>query len=414
VIEDAKKEKHRAEIFDALGHPTRIMILKSLSEGPLGFADLKKMLQIDSSGHLKHHLDKLDALIETDEHGKYRLSDEGKEALLTMQPIEKYDEDARFREQVGMLLRALRSPYPAVQDVTVVQLSLFGSKAISYLTSALSHAFEEPKESPKRDSVYDYDIDSKEGPERAITGIVKTLGIISAPSTIPDIMKALPQPEAFEALAKIANKQALDAIISSMPKWYNEYVDTSHYSTDRWKDSDAEDFPRKIFGYFGEEGRKGLEVALREGNDAIKNATTRILALVGDSHSFPALIDALENGSLSTKTRAAEALHRLKATEAVPTMVSEFFKDQGREVSIALAKTILDLGSINDWVTIWFHHDSNMWKGPFRSVIINSGEKAVNELTKLLQDPDPKIQMDAADIIARIKRGEKSEVSFYY
>lgn len=37
-----ERDKQQAEVFDALGHPTRIVILKALSEGSLGFADLKK------------------------------------------------------------------------------------------------------------------------------------------------------------------------------------------------------------------------------------------------------------------------------------------------------------------------------------------------------------------------------------
>ena len=44
-MEDEKQVEHdrqRAEVFDALGHPTRILILKVLSEGALGFAELKK------------------------------------------------------------------------------------------------------------------------------------------------------------------------------------------------------------------------------------------------------------------------------------------------------------------------------------------------------------------------------------
>jgi len=418
MIEHAEKEKHRAEIFDAMGHPVRITILKSLSEGSLGFADLKKMLNIESSGHLKHHLDKLDSLIETDEHGKYCLSDEGKEALLTMQPIEKYDEDARFREQAGIVLRALRSDSPGVQDVAIVQLTLFGSKALPYLTSALSHAFEELNEPIKKDEWGDVRT-SHEGPELAITGIVKTLGIISAPSTAPDIIKALPRLEAFEALAKIANKQALEAIISAMPTWYSKNVDTyPTYNSDydrRVSEQAIEAFPGKIFGYFGEDARKGLEVALAEGNDATKKTAARILAVVGDSNSFPALTHALENESSSTKIKAAEALQRLKAIEAVPTMVSEILKDQDRELSTALAKAILELGSLNDWITIWFHNgEDRIWKKPFRSAIINSGEKAVPELTKLLQDPDPNVQKNAADIIAKIKRGEKDKFSGYY
>ncbi len=91
-MEDDRKQietdRQRAEVFDALGHPTRIQILKVLSEGSLGFADLKKKVAIESSGHLQHHLTKLDGLIKTDEYGKYCLSDEGKDALLTVQTVE--------------------------------------------------------------------------------------------------------------------------------------------------------------------------------------------------------------------------------------------------------------------------------------------------------------------------------------
>lgn len=90
-VEDEKQveqDKQRAEVFDALGHPTRILILKVLSEGSLGFADLKKKTGIESSGHLQHHLSKLNGLVKTDDYGKYCLSDEGKDALLTVQTVE--------------------------------------------------------------------------------------------------------------------------------------------------------------------------------------------------------------------------------------------------------------------------------------------------------------------------------------
>lgn len=86
---DIDRDRQRAEVFDALGHPTRITILKALSEGPLGFADLKKKTTIESSGHLQHHLSKLNGLIKTDENGKYCLSEQGKDALLTVQTVEK-------------------------------------------------------------------------------------------------------------------------------------------------------------------------------------------------------------------------------------------------------------------------------------------------------------------------------------
>jgi len=92
-VEDDPKQmdtdRQRAEVFDALGHPTRILILKVLSEGVVGFADLKKKTGIESSGHLQHHLTKLNGLIQTNEYGKYCLSDEGKDALITVQTVEQ-------------------------------------------------------------------------------------------------------------------------------------------------------------------------------------------------------------------------------------------------------------------------------------------------------------------------------------
>ena len=94
-----EQDKQRAEVFDALGHPTRILILKVLSEGSLGFADLKKKTAIESSGHLQHHLTKLNGLIKTDEYGKYCLSDEGKDALLTVQTVENASPKKEAKEK---------------------------------------------------------------------------------------------------------------------------------------------------------------------------------------------------------------------------------------------------------------------------------------------------------------------------
>jgi DNA-binding transcriptional ArsR family regulator len=101
-MEDVEKDRERAEVFDALGHPTRISILKALSEEPLGFADLKKRMGIDSSGHLQHHLSKLGGLIKTDEHGKYCISDQGKDALFAVQTVERVAESG-FKETATMV-----------------------------------------------------------------------------------------------------------------------------------------------------------------------------------------------------------------------------------------------------------------------------------------------------------------------
>ena len=177
----SEKDKQRAELFDALSHQARIRILKALSEGPLSFAELKRSLNIESSGHIKHHLDKLDDLIKTDDYGKYCITDKGKDALLTMQPIEKYNEDARFRDQAGLLIRALRSKVESIREVAVVQLSLFGIKVVPLLRSALSEALAELKslESKNEGRSFLYNNESAaEAPERAVTSLVVALGII--------------------------------------------------------------------------------------------------------------------------------------------------------------------------------------------------------------------------------------------
>jgi DNA-binding transcriptional ArsR family regulator len=71
----------RAEVFEALGHPTRIRILQALGEKPLGYADLKRGTGIESNGLLAFHLGKLTGLVKQDAEGSYALTDEGREAL---------------------------------------------------------------------------------------------------------------------------------------------------------------------------------------------------------------------------------------------------------------------------------------------------------------------------------------------
>lgn len=71
----------RAELFEALGHPTRIKILQTLEREPIGFAELKKAVGIESSGHLSFHMGKLEGLVQAGSDGDYSLTDEGREAL---------------------------------------------------------------------------------------------------------------------------------------------------------------------------------------------------------------------------------------------------------------------------------------------------------------------------------------------
>lgn len=74
-------DSSRAELFEALGHPMRVKILRALGTRGMSFSELKRATGIDSGGHLQFHLGKLSGLITTDQFGNYRLTDEGQEAL---------------------------------------------------------------------------------------------------------------------------------------------------------------------------------------------------------------------------------------------------------------------------------------------------------------------------------------------
>ena len=141
---EVANDRQRAEVFDALGHPTRIVILKALSEGALGFADLKKKTAIDSSGHLQHHLTKLNGLIKTDEYGKYCLSDQGKDALLTVQTVENASE-SRTKDTEKIRSRRFNSKMVLKSVSLLLVALLIASSAIALYeynqTTALQKEF---------------------------------------------------------------------------------------------------------------------------------------------------------------------------------------------------------------------------------------------------------------------------------
>jgi hypothetical protein len=110
---------------------------------------------------------------------------------------------------------------------------LFGPRVIPFLKSALSEALTELKniEASSERSYYRSG-NATEAPERAITCLVTAMGIISVPSTVPDIVQTLPRTDAFEALAKIGNKQALDAVVPLIPAWFAKNVRSGGYDED--------------------------------------------------------------------------------------------------------------------------------------------------------------------------------------
>jgi DNA-binding transcriptional ArsR family regulator len=77
----------RAELFESIGHPMRIKIFQVLNERPMGFAELKRAVGIESSGNMSFHLTKLRHLVMTGADGNYILTDDGKEALWSIGSI---------------------------------------------------------------------------------------------------------------------------------------------------------------------------------------------------------------------------------------------------------------------------------------------------------------------------------------
>ena len=237
-------------------------------------------------------------------------------------------------------------------------------------------------------------------------------------------------------MSKIGNKQALDAVISLIPTWFYNNAKKLGYEPEGYKVSDAEkldNFFRKIFTNFDEEGRIALEAALMNeafvGNDVV----ARILAVIGDDKSIPALIAALEKGDYATKNEAAWALLRLKATEAMPKVVEELFKTEAllpeekermyhdysdyhkiKKTCEVFANVLLMLGTVENWFAVAFKRPRSSYAKPFDYAIINSNNSAVPALTELLKSSDNSIRSAAAEMIADIMKGETYKMPVYY
>lgn len=174
----------------------------------------------------------------------------------------------RFAEQVGLLVRALRSTEDGVQELAVVQLSLLGPKAVPYLISALEEALDE---SDIRQSAHE----RVAGPERAIAGICSALGIIRDADAVMDLAAALPRKDAVEALSRIGGERALNLI-----------MDTIEGGRSSWPSGSADADPafvRRVFLRFGEAGRRRLREEAESGSAPMRTAVEEILRIMGAS-----------------------------------------------------------------------------------------------------------------------------------
>ena len=131
----------RAELFEALGHPVRIRILQALDERPMGFAELKKKVGIESSGHLSFHLTKLEGLLKAGDAGAYSLTDEGKEALRVVS-VTKASQNGTVK--VASMRPPMKKVLVAAAIIAIVllgALAVFQQQQIGSLTHEVSKQY---------------------------------------------------------------------------------------------------------------------------------------------------------------------------------------------------------------------------------------------------------------------------------
>jgi HEAT repeat protein len=173
----------------------------------------------------------------------------------------------RFAEQVGLLVKALRSAQDGIQELGVVQITLMGPKAVPYLISALEDALDE---SDLRQSAHR----PMSGAEREIAGICTALGIIRDGDAVIDLAAALPRREAVEALSRIGGERALNLIMDTIEggrsPWPSGTVDADPA------------FVRRVFLRFGDVGRKRLQEEVEGGSAPRRAAVEEIIRILGD------------------------------------------------------------------------------------------------------------------------------------
>ena len=134
-------DSSRAELFEALGHPTRVKILRTLEGRPMGFAELKREVGIESSGHLQFHLGKLNGLVSTNAEGSYTLTDDGREAIRVLKAIPTNS------EQIPLVSRTLKRrakwfiPILAILLIAIVVLAgvaIYQQEQIAALNHSIS------------------------------------------------------------------------------------------------------------------------------------------------------------------------------------------------------------------------------------------------------------------------------------
>jgi DNA-binding HxlR family transcriptional regulator len=125
--EESHFDSSRAELFEALGHSTRVKILRSLEAKPMSFSEIKRSVGIESSGHLQFHLSKLTGLIRTDTSGNYALTEDGRGALHVAETALRSDATQRLGKGIPtrfvIAIVAIAVVWALVMIATSIELS---------------------------------------------------------------------------------------------------------------------------------------------------------------------------------------------------------------------------------------------------------------------------------------------------
>lgn len=320
-----------------------------------------------------------------------------------------YDDGARYREQVGLLIGALGSDHSSTRHIAIAQLSLMGKQALPYLLSAYENTKKE---------IENPDSGNRGGKEqeRIVTGIISILGIIGDPSAVPVIAKELPRKYAMQALSKIANAQALNEIIWAIPglDMWNTRYGRPVTETGVVTDYDSV-FLSEIFTNLGEKGIKALiqESKKASPEQAIYQIASCILA---GPNEIPLIVGLLDESKPGVFQIAVKTLRRIHASAAVPKLSEIVLRSSTRVGGYDEAiKMIAECGTVDDWVKIRFAKKDFATIEHLEPMILKAKDKALPLLKNLMEDPDKAKQMLAIDMIRDIKAGktEQSRVMRY-
>ncbi|MDG6907204.1 MAG: helix-turn-helix transcriptional regulator [Nitrososphaerota archaeon] len=110
----------KAELFESLGHPTRIRLLQILGVKPDTFSELKRAAEIESNGLLAFHLGKLGNLVKSNPEGLYSLTDEGKEALRIVQATTQAEKNEHGSRRISSIFASSLTRVPHQKTILTV------------------------------------------------------------------------------------------------------------------------------------------------------------------------------------------------------------------------------------------------------------------------------------------------------